>query len=67
MMCPVRTNGRPLIFMSHMCVDMTCLPSANAAFRGHVVSQLLMMLVPSSITKKICVAPESAMAAAVIR
>ncbi len=29
MMCLLRTNGRPSSFMSHMCVDMTCLPSSQ--------------------------------------
>ena len=59
MMCPVRTVGRPSIAMSHMCVDMTWHPSANATFRGRGVGHLLTTGVPSM--TKIWVAPESAM------
>ncbi len=46
--------------MSHMCVDITRHPSANAAFSGHVVCRLLWTGVPSM--TKIWVAPESAIA-----
>ena len=46
--------------MSHMCVDITRRPSANATFKGHVVLRLLMTGVPS--ITKIWVAPESAIA-----
>ena len=51
--------------MSHMCVDKTILPSANATFSGCVDGRLLMTGV-LSITK-IWVAPESAMALYVSR
>ncbi len=60
MMCLVRTMGRPSIAMSHMCVDMTWRPSANATFRGIEVGRLFTTDVPSM--TKIWVAPESAMA-----
>ena len=46
--------------MSHMCVDMTRRPSANATFNGHVVFRLLWTGIPSM--TKIWVAPESAIA-----
>jgi hypothetical protein len=35
--CPIRTKGRPSMCMSHMCVDTTCLPSANVTLSEHVV------------------------------
>ncbi len=65
MMWPVRTVGSPLILMSHMCVDKTILPLANATFRGCIVLRLLTTVV-LSITK-IWVAPESATASVVLR
>jgi hypothetical protein len=65
MMCPVSTVGSPSILMSHMCVEKTILPSANATFSGCVVGRLLMTGVPS--ITKIWVAPESAMASFVSR
>jgi hypothetical protein len=46
--------------MSHMCVDMTRRPSANATFNGHVVLHLLWRGIP--FMTKIWVAPESAIA-----
>ena len=46
--------------MSHMCVDITRRPSANATFSGHVVFHLLWTGM-SSMTK-IWVAPESVIA-----
>jgi hypothetical protein len=59
-MCPTRVVGRPGSIISHICVDITWPPSANATFRGQVVFHLLKTGV-SSITN-ICVAPESAIA-----
>jgi hypothetical protein len=64
-MCPVSTVGSPSSLMSHMCVDKTIRPSANATFSGCVVGRLLMTGVPS--ITKIWVAPESAMASYVSR
>jgi hypothetical protein len=64
-MCPVSTVGSPSILMSHMCVDQTIRPSANATFSGCVVGRLLTTGVPS--ITKIWVAPESAMASYVFR
>jgi hypothetical protein len=58
MMCPTRVVGRLGSTMSHICVDITWQPSANATFRGHVVICLLRTGVLSIM--KICVAPESA-------
>jgi hypothetical protein len=49
--------------MLHTCVDTTCCPLANVTFSGRVVRRLLIMSAPSM--TKICVVPESAMAAAV--
>ena len=46
--------------MSHMCVNMTRRPSANATFNGHVVLRLLWTGIPSM--TKIWVAPVSAIA-----
>jgi hypothetical protein len=60
-MCPVRTKRRPLMCMSHMCVDMTCHPFTLS---GRVVRRLLITLAPSM--TKIWLAPESAMAAAML-
>ncbi len=59
-MCPTRVVGRPGITMSHICVDSTRQPSANATLRGHVVFCLLRSGVPS--ITKIWVAPKSAIA-----
>jgi hypothetical protein len=60
MMCPVRTTGSPSMCISHMCVDVTLLPSAWDTTNGHVVGHLLTTGVPSMM--KNCVAPKSAMA-----
>ncbi len=49
-------------FMSHMCVDIACLPSARDTHSGHVV-ECLFNSVPSITT--ICVAPKSVMASQV--
>jgi hypothetical protein len=59
-MCPMRVVGRLGIVMSHMCVDITRRPSANATLSGHVVFHLLWTSVPSMM--KIWVVPESAIA-----
>ncbi len=59
-MCPTRGVGRPGIIMSHMWVDITRRPSANAILSGHVVFHLLWTGVPSM--TKIWVVPESAIA-----
>ncbi len=59
-MFPTRVVARPGITMSHICVDSTRQPSANATLRGHVVFCLLRTSVPS--ITKIWVAPESAIA-----
>ncbi len=55
-----RVVGRPGSIISHICVDITRRPSANATFRGQVVFCLLRTGVPS--ITNICVAPESAIA-----
>jgi hypothetical protein len=65
MLCPITMVGRPSIYMSHMCVDITYLPLASATLRGCVVLRLLMTGVPFII--KICVMPESAMASLMLR
>ena len=57
---PTSFVGSPGIIMSHICVDITRRPSANATFSGHVVSRLLWTGMPSM--TKIWVAPESAIA-----
>ena len=59
-MCPTSVVGRPGIKISHICVDITLSPSANATLSGHVVFCLLWTGVPSM--TKIWVAPESAIA-----
>ncbi len=59
-MCPTRVVGRPGSIISHICVDITRCPSANATFRGQVVIRLLRTGVPS--ITNMCVAPESAIA-----
>ncbi len=59
-MCPTRVVGRPGSIISHICVDITRRPSANATFRGQVVICLLRTGVPS--ITNICIAPESAIA-----
>ncbi len=60
MMWPVNVIGMPFIFMSHICVDVTCRPSASDTRSGVVVGCLLATGAPS--ITKIWVAPESAMA-----
>jgi len=47
-MCPTRVVGRLGMMMSHMCVDITRRPSANATLSGHVVFCLLWTGVPST-------------------
>ncbi len=59
-MCPTRVVGRPGSIISHICVDITWCPSANATFRGQVVIHLLRTGVPS--ITNICVAPKFAIA-----
>ena len=36
-MCPTSVIGRPGIIISHMCVDITLRPSANATLSKHVI------------------------------
>jgi hypothetical protein len=60
MMWPVNVIVRPFIFMSHICVDVTCRLSASDTRSGVVVGRLLAAGAPS-LTKN-WVAPESAMA-----
>jgi hypothetical protein len=40
-MCPTSIVGRPGINISHICVNITLSPSANATLSGHVVFCLL--------------------------
>jgi hypothetical protein len=65
MMWPVSTVGRPSIYMSHMYVDITCLPLVSATLRGCVILCFLMTGVPS--ITKICAVPESAMESLILR
>ena len=58
--CPTSVVGSPGIIISHICVDITRRPLANAIFSGHVVFCLLWMGMPSM--TKIWVALESAIA-----
>ncbi len=51
MICPVSKIGRLFIFMSHICVDMTCRPSSSDTHSGVVIGRLLATGAPS-ITKK---------------
>ncbi len=60
MICPISVIGRPFIFMSYICVDMTCRQSASDTHSGVVVGCLLATGAPS--ITKIWVVPESAMA-----
>ncbi len=60
MMWPVKTMGRPGMYTSHICVDITVRPSARPTLRGRSVRRLLVTVVPSMM--KICVAPESTIA-----
>ncbi len=50
--------------ISHMCVDVTLLPSARDTTKGHVVGRLLTTGVPSMM--KTCIAPVSAMASIIL-
>ena len=59
-MCPVKTVGRPGMWMSHMCVEYIFLPSGKLIVRGVRVTCLLSTGAPSMM--KIDVAPVSAMA-----
>jgi hypothetical protein len=60
MMCPVNTVGSPRIIMSHICVDMICLPSGNFFVRGFLATRLKTMSRPSMMTMD--TAPVSAIA-----
>jgi hypothetical protein len=59
-MCPESLSGRPGIIMSHMCVDLTFVPSGKLIDSGLVATRLLSTGVPSMMN--IAVAPVSAMA-----
>ncbi len=59
-MCPTSVVGRPGIIISHMCVDITLHPSANATLSKHLAFRLLWTGVPSII--KNWVASKSAIA-----
>ncbi len=64
MMCPVRTTGSPLMWTLHICVDVTCRPSARDTVKGFVIGHLLITGVPSIMN--ICIAPESAISSLVL-
>jgi len=59
-MCPVNFLGRPGMTMSHMCVDLTFVPSGKFIESGFVATLLLSTGVPSIMN--IAVAPVSAIA-----
>ena len=59
-MCPVNVVGSPGILMSHMCVDLICLPSGRLIVSGFIAGRLFFTSAPSMI--KIDVAPVSAIA-----
>ena len=59
-MCPVNVVGSPGISMSHMCVDLICLPSGRLIVSGFIAGRLFFTSAPSMI--KIDVAPVSAIA-----
>ena len=59
-MCPVNVVGSPGILMSHMCVDLICLPSGRLIVSGYIAGRLFFTSAPSMI--KIDVAPVSAIA-----
>ena len=59
-MCPVNVLGSPWISMSHMCVDLICLPSGRLIVSGFNAGRLFFMSAPSM--TKIDVAPVSAIA-----
>ncbi len=63
MMCPAIGKVRPSMCISHMCVDVTCCPSARDTFSGFVVIRLLITRVPAMMNT--WVAPKSAMKALV--
>jgi hypothetical protein len=62
-MCPVNTVGRPGIFMSQMCVDVTLLPSGKLIVMGLLDFRRFLTGVPFMM--KIEVAPVSAIACVV--
>lgn len=59
-MCPVNVVGSPGISMSHMCVDLICLPSGRLIVSGFIAGRLFFTSAPSM--TKIDVAPVSAIA-----
>ena len=59
-MCPVNVVGSPGISMSHMCVDLICLPSGRLIVSGFIAGHLFFTSAPSM--TKIDVAPVSAIA-----
>ncbi len=65
MMCPVNMVGSPGIIMSHICVDMICLPSGKFIVRGFLATCLLTMSRPSMMNMD--VAPVLAIALFVAR
>ena len=59
-MCPVNVVGSPGISMSHMCINLICLPSGRLIVSGFIAGRLFFTSAPSMI--KIDVAPVSAIA-----
>ena len=59
-MCPVNVVGSPVISMSHMCVDLICLPFGRLIVSGFIAGRLFFTSAPSM--TKIDVAPVSAIA-----
>jgi hypothetical protein len=59
-MWPVRVHGRPGMFMSHSCVNLTFLPSGRLIIKGFFVILLFSTSTPSIM--KMAVAPVSAIA-----
>ncbi len=58
--CPVNVVGSPGMLMSHICIDLTCLPSGRLIVNGFVAGRLFSTLTPSMTNMD--VAPVSAMA-----
>ena len=59
-MCPVNVVGSPGISMSHMCANLSCLPSGRLIVRGFIAGRSFFTSDPSIIN--IDVAPVSAIA-----
>ncbi len=55
-MCPVKTVGSPRIIMSHICVDMICLPSGKLIVRESLATLLRLSMMNMDVALVLAIA-----------